>query len=150
MDDMHNQVEGISEMATMFNATLTEEVSNYTRLFASFLPQRFSSDDSARIQVGEFSTPTLRAGLKTLNLDQVAVDDFLQRTAAVSTIFVRDGEGYYRISTSLKKEGWQPRHRHPSRPQQRGVEKRQPRQSLSQAGDAVRPSLYHPISAGQR
>ena len=104
MDDMHNQVEGISEMATMFNATLTEEVSNYTRLFASFLPQRFSRDDSARIQVGEFSTPTLRAGLKTLNLDQVAVDDFLQRTAAVSTIFVRDGEDYYRISTSLKKE----------------------------------------------
>lgn len=103
-DDMHNQVQGISEMASMFNATLTEEVNNYTQLFASFLPQRFSRDDSARIQVGEFSTPTLRAGLKTLNLDQVAVDDFLQRTTAVSTIFVRDGDDYYRISTSLKKE----------------------------------------------
>ena len=103
-DDMHNQVQGISEMASMFNATLTEEVNNYTQLFASFLPQRFSRDDSSRIQVGEFSTPTLRAGLKTLNLDQVAVDDFLQRTTAVSTIFVRDGDDYYRISTSLKKE----------------------------------------------
>ncbi|MDU5783315.1 MAG: Cache 3/Cache 2 fusion domain-containing protein [Pantoea sp.] len=103
-DDMHNQVQGISEMASMFNATLTEEVNNYTQLFASFLPQRFSRDDSSRIQVGEFSTPTLRAGLKTLNLDEVAVDDFLQRTTAVSTIFVRDGDDYYRISTSLKKE----------------------------------------------
>lgn len=103
-DDMHNQVQGISEMAAMFNATLTEEVNNYTQLFASFLPQRFSRDESSRIQVGEFSTPTLRAGLKTLNLDQIAVDDFLARTTAVSTIFVRDGDDYYRISTSLKKE----------------------------------------------
>ncbi len=68
---MHNQVQVISEMATMFNATLTEEVNNYTQLFASFLPQRFSRDDSSCIQVGEFSTPTLRTGLKTLNLDQV-------------------------------------------------------------------------------
>ncbi|MCZ4060097.1 Cache 3/Cache 2 fusion domain-containing protein [Pantoea sp. LMR881] len=104
MDDMHNQVQGISEMATMFNATLTEEVSNYTRLFTSFLPKRFSRDESSRIQVGEFSTPTLRAGLKTLNLDQTSVDDFTERTAAVSTIFVRDGDDFIRISTSLKKE----------------------------------------------
>jgi len=103
-DDMQNQVQGINEMATMFNATLSEEVANYTKLFQSFLPKRFSRDDSERVQVGEFSTPTLRAGLKTLNLDQIAVDDFLDRTGAVSTIFVRDGEDYIRIATSLKKE----------------------------------------------
>ncbi|MDZ7277141.1 Cache 3/Cache 2 fusion domain-containing protein [Pantoea eucrina] len=103
-DDMQNQVLGINEMATMFNATLSEEVSNYTKLFQSFLPKRFSRDESARTQVGDLSTPTLRAGLKTLNLDQIAVDDFLDRTGAVSTIFVRDGDDYIRIATSLKKE----------------------------------------------
>ncbi|MCE0490094.1 Cache 3/Cache 2 fusion domain-containing protein [Pantoea sp. Mb-10] len=103
-DDMQNQVLGINEMTTMFNATLSEEVSNYTKLFQSFLPKRFSRDESARIQVGDISTPTLRAGLKTLNLDQIAVDDFLDRTGAVSTIFVRDGDDYIRIATSLKKE----------------------------------------------
>ena len=103
-DDMQNQVQGINEMATMFNATLSEEVANYTKLFQSFLPKRFSRDESERIQVGDVSTPTLRAGLKTLNLDQIAVDDFLDRTGAVATIFVRDGEDYVRIATSLKKE----------------------------------------------
>ncbi len=103
-DDMKNQVQGISEMASLFNATLSEEVANYTRLFQSFLPEHFSRDEAARIQVGEFTTPTLRAGLKTLNLDQVAVDDFFDRTGAVTTIFVRDGDDYIRIATSLKKE----------------------------------------------
>ncbi|WHS99201.1 MAG: hypothetical protein LZT29_02188 [Pantoea stewartii] len=104
MDDMVNQVQGITEMASMFNATLTQEVGNYTQLFVSFLPKRFSRDETSRIQVGEFSTPTLRAGLKTLNLDQIAVDDFTDRTLAVATIFVRDGDNFIRVSTSLKKE----------------------------------------------
>ncbi|MEN4687708.1 MULTISPECIES: methyl-accepting chemotaxis protein [Pantoea] len=104
IDDMQNQVQGISEMATMFNATLTEEVAHYTSLFTSFLPKRFSLDEDSRVQVGAFSTPVLRAGLKTLNLDQTAVDDFTERTAAVATIFVRDGDDFIRISTSLKKQ----------------------------------------------
>ncbi|MCX3311299.1 Cache 3/Cache 2 fusion domain-containing protein [Pantoea vagans] len=104
IDDMHNQVQGIYEMTTMFNATLTEEVAHYTDLFTSFLPKRFSLDESSRVQVGAFSTPVLRAGLKTLNLDQTAVDDFTDRTAAVATIFVRDGDDFVRVSTSLKKE----------------------------------------------
>lgn len=104
VDDMVNQVQGITEMASMFNATLTQEVGNYTQLFVSFLPKRFSRDETTRVQVGEFSTPTLRAGLKTLNLDQIAVDDFTDRTAAVATVFVRDGDNFIRISTSLKKQ----------------------------------------------
>ncbi|WP_312203845.1 Cache 3/Cache 2 fusion domain-containing protein, partial [Mixta calida] len=77
LENMENQVAGIADMAGMFNATLSEEVANYTNLFQSFLPKTFSRDESARITVGDFSTPTLRAGLKTLNLDEEVVDDFL-------------------------------------------------------------------------
>lgn len=104
INDMENQVEGIGEVATVFNATLSEEVSNYTSLFQNFLPQPFSRNETTRVQIGEFSTPELRAGQQLLNLDQQIVDNFLQRTRAVATIFVRDGEDYIRISTSLKKE----------------------------------------------
>lgn len=104
LENMQNQVAGIGDMAGMFNATLSEEVTNYTRLFESFLPKNFSRDESARITVGNFSTPTLRAGLKTLNLDETVVDDFLERTGAISTIFVRDGDNFIRVSTSLRKE----------------------------------------------
>lgn len=104
LEDMQYQVKGFSEMAEMFNATLNTEVSNYTQLFASFLPTTFSRDESARITIGSESTPTLRAGLKTLNLDETVVDDFLTRTHAVATIFVREGDDFIRVSTSLLKE----------------------------------------------
>ena len=83
LENMQNQVAGIGDMAGMFNATLSEEVANYTNLFQSFLPQTFSRDETSRVTVGNFSTPTLRAGLKTLNLDESVVDDFLTRTGAI-------------------------------------------------------------------
>ncbi|MEW5290667.1 Cache 3/Cache 2 fusion domain-containing protein [Erwinia papayae] len=104
LQNMENQVDGISDMASMFNSTLIEEVTNYTALFQSFLPKRFSVDETQIIPVGSEQTPTLRAGLKTLNLDQVLVDDFQQRTGAISTIFVRMGDDFIRVSTSLRKE----------------------------------------------
>jgi methyl-accepting chemotaxis protein len=103
-ENMDNQVSGIGDMASMFDSTLSEEVANYTALFQSFLPKRFSIDDSQLIAIGAEQTPTLRAGLKTLNLDQVLVDDFQQRTGAISTIFVRMGDDFMRISTSLRKQ----------------------------------------------
>ncbi|WLS78477.1 Cache 3/Cache 2 fusion domain-containing protein [Erwinia pyri] len=103
-ENMDNQVSGIGDMAAMFNSTLSEEVANYTALFQSFLPKRFTLDETQQIAIGAEQTPTLRAGLKTLNLDQVLVDDFQQRTGAISTIFVRTGDDFMRISTSLRKE----------------------------------------------
>lgn len=52
LSDMENQVNGIGDMAGMFNTTLAEEVSNYTGLFQSFLPKRFTLDESQQIVVG--------------------------------------------------------------------------------------------------
>ena len=104
LDNMQNQVAGIGDMAGLFNATLSEEVTNYTRLFQSFLPKQFTRDDTTMVTVGSESTPTLRAGLKSLNLDESFVDDFLERTGAIATIFVRKGDDYVRIATSLRKE----------------------------------------------
>ncbi|CAK9886159.1 MAG: Methyl-accepting chemotaxis protein II [Candidatus Erwinia impunctatus] len=102
--NMENQVRGISDMTALFSSTLSEEVGNYTTLFLNFLPKRFSLDEDQLITVGQTQSPTLRAGLKTLNLDQVLVNDFQERTGAVSTVFVRMGDEYLRVSTSLRNQ----------------------------------------------
>lgn len=104
LQNMENQVDGIGDMASMFNKSLIEEVTNYTALFQSFLPKRFSVDSSQIIPVNSEQTPTLRAGLKTLNLDQTVVDDFQKRTGAISTIFVRMGDDFTSVSTAQLKE----------------------------------------------
>ncbi|MFU9137032.1 methyl-accepting chemotaxis protein [Erwinia tasmaniensis] len=104
LENMESQVSGMGDMATMFKGTLTEEVAHYSALFRNFLPKRFSRDENQRVTIGSEQSPTLRAGVKTLNLDQGLVDDFQQRTGAISTIFVRTGDDFLRISTSLRKE----------------------------------------------
>lgn len=104
LENMANQVSGIADMTSMFNSTLNEEVANYTSLFKSFLPKNFTLDETETMNIGSETVPTLRAGLKTLNLDETLVDDFLARTGAISTIFVRKGDDFLRVSTSLRKE----------------------------------------------
>ena len=107
LENMENQVDGIGDMAAMFNSTLSEEVANYTALFQSFLPQAFSLDNTQKIAVGAEQAPVLRNGSKTLNMDEALVDDFQQRTGAISTIFVRMGDDFLRVSTSLRKQDGQ-------------------------------------------
>lgn len=67
LSDMENQVNGIGDMAGMFNTTLAEEVSNYTGLFQSFLPKRFTLDESLPIVVG--GNPRQRCVPGCVNLD---------------------------------------------------------------------------------
>ncbi|MGM3174662.1 methyl-accepting chemotaxis protein [Dickeya lacustris] len=104
LHDMESQVTGITDMVAMYDTSLQASVDSYTNLFASFLPTRFTVDTTARLPLGETSAPTLRSGETVLNMNTAVTDDFLSRTGAISTIFVRDGDDFVRITTSLKKE----------------------------------------------
>ncbi len=78
------------------------------RLFASFissLSTDVSKEDAKKIEVGGKSTPALKIGASFVNGDFSAVDKFSQiYTGSVATIFVKDGDDFIRVSTSLKKE----------------------------------------------
>lgn len=104
LHDMQSQVTGVTDMITMYDAGLQAEVGNYSTLFASFLPTQYSIDTTLRVPFGDGSQPTLKAGDTQLNLNTAIVDDFLSRTGAISTLFVRDGDDFVRTTTSLKKE----------------------------------------------
>lgn len=60
--------------------------------------------DTATTKVGERLVPQLRLGGKPLNLDFGLVDAFTKETGGVATVFVRDGDDFVRITTSVKKE----------------------------------------------
>ncbi|WOA52974.1 methyl-accepting chemotaxis protein [Dickeya solani] len=104
MHDMESQVTGITDMIAMYDTSLQASVDSYTNLFASFLPSRFTVDNQARLPISGTTAPTLKSGDTILNMNTTVTDDFLSRTVAISTIFVRDGDDFVRITTSLKKE----------------------------------------------
>ena len=61
-------------------------------------------DTANTTRIGERSVPVLRRGGKALNLDFDLVDLFTKETGGVATIFVRDGDDFVRVTTSVKKE----------------------------------------------
>ncbi|WP_192459129.1 methyl-accepting chemotaxis protein [Musicola keenii] len=104
LSNMESQVTGMNDMISLYDASLQSSVDSYTRLFASFIPATFTLDNQTRQPTGGTSVPTLKAGDIVLNMNTAIVDDFLTRTGAISTVFVRDGDDFVRVTTSLKKE----------------------------------------------
>ena len=56
----------------------------------------------AAIDVNGRATPTLKLDGKVLNLDFAPVDSFTATTGAVATVFVKSGDDFVRVTTSLK------------------------------------------------
>ncbi|SFT93997.1 Methyl-accepting chemotaxis protein [Kosakonia arachidis] len=104
VEDLHNQSTGVQDMVEMFNSSLSEEVESYTRLFNSFLPQPVTIDQTQRREINGISVPLLKGGDSDLHENNASVDDFLTRTGAIATLFVRSGDDFVRVATSLRKE----------------------------------------------
>ncbi len=73
------------------------------RLFAAGLPGEFSLHDEDRIDIHGRFTPVLRNGGRILNLDFQLPDAFTARTGMRATVFVRQGDDFVRITTSVRK-----------------------------------------------
>lgn len=104
VEDLHNQSTGMVDMVQMFNTSLSEEVESYTRLFTTFLPQPFSVDTLQTRTINGLNVPLLKGGETELHENTTFSDDFLNRTGAISTLFVRSGNDFIRVATSLRKE----------------------------------------------
>ena len=104
VEDLHNQSTGMVDMVEMFNTSLSEEVESYTRLFTTFLPQPLNSDSSQSRTINGLTVPLLKGGETELHENNTLSDDFLSRTSAISTLFVRSGNDFIRVATSLRKE----------------------------------------------
>ncbi len=64
----------------------------------------FERHDSETVEVAGVKTSVLSVNGRTLNLDLAPLDYFAKATGAVATFFVRQGDDFVRIATSLKKE----------------------------------------------
>ena len=104
VEDLQNQSSAIVDMVQMFNTSLIDEVESFTRLYNSFLPQPVGIDASQSRTISGLSVPLLKGGETELHENNSFSDDFLQRTGAISTLFVRSGDDFVRVATSLRKE----------------------------------------------
>jgi methyl-accepting chemotaxis protein len=87
-----------------FLKTLKQRIEYAAKAFAATLPENFVLDASQQVDVQGKKTPVLRCGNRVLNLDFSVPDGLTQRTGMRATIFVRIGEDFIRITTSVRKQ----------------------------------------------
>jgi methyl-accepting chemotaxis protein len=88
----------------LYDRSLSDSTERMAGIFRAMLPAGEVSVDAANtVTVGERQTPTLRLGTDVLNLQEGAVDRFAEATGGgVATVFVRDGDDFVRVSTSVR------------------------------------------------
>lgn len=91
--------------------------------FTHFVSGEWELERTSQKIVGRFSVPNLIYNKKELTNTTELVDNFTQLTGAVATIFVKQGDDFIRITSSLKKEdgitraiGTHLDHKHPGYP----------------------------------
>lgn len=80
------------------------QVGRFAKMLAERFAAPFTLDVDHLMMVGEEATPTLRSGRNILNLDFSIPDRFSSEHGVGATIFVKRGNDFIRISTSVKKE----------------------------------------------
>jgi len=78
---------------------------------AEFLGKSFASNFSSNFEIlsekmaiKDRQVPIIIANDKPVNLNYQIVDKFTQSTGAIATVFVKDGNDFIRVTTSLKNE----------------------------------------------
>ena len=94
----------LADQLNTFHSTLRESTQRLSGLFE----KRFGAGLSVRadqpVSVAGVQTPSLYLGSDLLNNDFAEVDEFKDTSGGVATVFVRNGEDFIRISTSLTKQ----------------------------------------------
>ena len=83
---------------------LKMQVGHHAKLLPTFFPGTISIDESRTVNVMGFQTPLLKSGASIINCDFSVVDAFTAKTGVTATVFVKTGDDFIRISTSVKKQ----------------------------------------------
>jgi len=87
----------------LYDRSLSESTERIAGTFRAMLPQgEAQADGAAPIDVVGRSAPTLRLGSQSIGPTSTEVDRFADATGGVATVFVRDGDDFVRVATSLR------------------------------------------------
>jgi methyl-accepting chemotaxis protein len=94
----------LADQLSTFHGTLRESTQRLSGLFEKRFSAGLSVQADQPVAVAGVHTPSLYLGKALLNNNFDGVDEFKQMSGGVATVFVRSGDDFIRISTSLTKQ----------------------------------------------
>ncbi|MBY6186109.1 methyl-accepting chemotaxis protein [Marinobacter hydrocarbonoclasticus] len=103
MEGVQSQLDAMAALVGIQYQSQRELAERNAKLFRDLFPGEFVLAGK-RITVGGTNAPELRSGTRLVNTTLAQVDRFASITGGTATVFVRDGDDFLRITTSLLKE----------------------------------------------
>ena len=104
IEDLTRANDLVVAMMDAYNGSLKDGTQRLGRLFRATFPGPFSLDMGRTQTVGSHTLPVLLSGKADISPTYPGVDQFTAQTGGVATVFVRQGENFVRIASSLKNE----------------------------------------------
>jgi methyl-accepting chemotaxis protein len=102
---LNGTVTSLSDMVAIANKSITRDADAKMNHLRQQYQGSFTLEPGRTLRVGALETPVLSFDGTPVNLDDSKVDQFSQQNeSSVATVFVRKGDEFIRIATSLKKE----------------------------------------------
>ncbi|MDR2187717.1 MAG: methyl-accepting chemotaxis protein [Azonexus sp.] len=92
------------DMVQTIRVASEKEAERLIRTLESYFKGEFALHDGETAEVAGVKTPVLTLNGRMLNNSLAAVDEFSATTTANATVFVRQGDDFVRIATSVKKQ----------------------------------------------
>jgi methyl-accepting chemotaxis protein len=102
--NLEQQTTFISDMIETYYGSLSSSTEKLENVFSSYFSDDFQLDPIRTVNINGTSTPILLNSGNMINNNFTQVDEFSSLTHSVATVFVRSGDNFIRITTSLKKE----------------------------------------------
>src|SRR6478672_1038825 len=102
-ESVASEARGVANMIDLFNRAELTGVEKFSRVFQTSFPSPFSIDASREVDTGGTKAPVLKHGLEDMNMDFNIVDQFTAKTGVTATVFMKTGDDFLRVSTSVKK-----------------------------------------------
>jgi methyl-accepting chemotaxis protein-2 (aspartate sensor receptor) len=94
---------GVTNMMEMFNRSQLATVEKFARLYADMWPGTFALDESRTIDTGGTPLPALQYDGADVNNNFATIDKFSAMTGGNATVFLKKGDDFFRVATSVKK-----------------------------------------------
>ncbi len=98
------QQQQITNTIELFDTTMQASVTRMLNAFLATIPDNFTRIETRRLPIGQRDAPALLNAGFMLNDQSGYLADFAKRTGAPVSFFVRDGDDFVRIATTLKTE----------------------------------------------
>jgi methyl-accepting chemotaxis protein-2 (aspartate sensor receptor) len=101
---LSNITKSVIHSIEIFDTTWQNQTNRFMDLFSNSISNSFTLDSSNKVSFKGVMVPTLKNGDVIVNSDFSAVDKFYENTKVLSTIFVKNGDDFIAVSTSIRNE----------------------------------------------